>query len=146
VPGVVVETHVVRLDGRVQLAGAQLVSTFSNLFSSFRHFGQFKISWSVCFAFRGECVCWCSMSPIFYAQLFRTKVFCAAFMCATMWVCNFLAKGFWHKRCSQNVGEIDTWCLLISLEEHRKVLHLIRVQGAYSQLSIFCKLRMGLII
>jgi hypothetical protein len=25
-----------------------------------------------------------------------------------IWVCIFLAKGFWHKSCSLNVGEIDT--------------------------------------
>ena len=32
-----------------------------------------------------------------------------AFYVLKIWVCNFLAKGFWRKSCSLNVGEIDTW-------------------------------------
>ncbi len=31
-----------------------------------------------------------------------------SFYVLTIWVCNFLAKGFWRKNCSENVGEIDT--------------------------------------
>jgi hypothetical protein len=77
VPGVVVETHVVRLDGRVQLPGAQLVSTFSNLFSSFRHFGRGKISWSVCFAFRGEFQCHQYFMRSFFVQKFFAQLLCA---------------------------------------------------------------------
>jgi hypothetical protein len=49
------------------------------------------------------------MSPIFYEQLFHTKVFLDSFYVLTIRVCNFLAKGFWRKSCSQNVGEIETW-------------------------------------
>jgi hypothetical protein len=41
-----------------------------------------------------------SISPIFYEQLIHMKVFLCIFYVLTMWVCNFLAKGFWHKRCS----------------------------------------------
>jgi hypothetical protein len=29
------------------------------------------------------------------------------FYVLTIWVCNFVAKGFWRKCCSYNVGEID---------------------------------------
>jgi hypothetical protein len=39
-----------------------------------------------------------SISPLFYEQLVHTKVFCAAVL--TIWVCNFLVKGFWQKSCS----------------------------------------------
>jgi hypothetical protein len=41
-----------------------------------------------------------SISPTFYEQLFRTKVFCAAYMCLQFGPVIFLAKGFWSKSCS----------------------------------------------
>ncbi len=39
-----------------------------------------------------------SISPIFYEQLFHTKVFLRTFYVLTIWVCDFLAKGFWQKK------------------------------------------------
>jgi hypothetical protein len=41
-----------------------------------------------------------SILPLFYKQLFHTKVFLCSFYVLTIWICNFLAKGFWHKSCS----------------------------------------------
>jgi hypothetical protein len=38
-----------------------------------------------------------SISPIFYEQLFHTKVFCAAFMCLQLGVVNFWQKDFGAK-------------------------------------------------
>ncbi len=34
----------------------------------------------------------------------------------TIWVCNFLVKGFWRKSCSLNIGEIDTRSTTISAD------------------------------
>ena len=39
---------------------------------------------------------------------FSYESFLRSFYVLTIWVCNFLAKGFWRKSCSQNDGEIDT--------------------------------------
>ncbi len=39
---------------------------------------------------------------------FSHENFLNSFSVLTIWVCNFLAKGFWRKSCSYNVGEIDT--------------------------------------
>jgi hypothetical protein len=39
---------------------------------------------------------------------FSYESFLRSFYVLTIWVFNFLAKGFWHKSCSLNVGETDT--------------------------------------
>jgi hypothetical protein len=39
---------------------------------------------------------------------FSYKSFLRSFYVLSIWVCNFLAQGFWHKSCTKNVGEIDT--------------------------------------
>jgi hypothetical protein len=39
---------------------------------------------------------------------FSYESFLRSFYVLKIWVCNFLAKGFWRKSCSLNVGEIDT--------------------------------------
>ena len=43
---------------------------------------------------------WLSISPIFYKQLFHTKVPCAPFMCLQFGFVIFWRKEFWHKSCS----------------------------------------------
>ncbi len=37
-----------------------------------------------------------SISTIFYEQIFCTKVFLRTLYVLTIWVCNFLSKGFWR--------------------------------------------------
>ncbi len=69
-----------------------------------------------------------SISPIFFDQLFRTKVFLRSFYVLTIWVCNFLAKGFWHKRCSLkcwlNCYQVASWipnlfCIFNLVKNHK---------------------------
>jgi hypothetical protein len=44
----------------------------------------------------------------FFTSSFLYRSFLHSLYALTIWVCNFLAKGFWRKSCSLNVGETDT--------------------------------------
>ncbi len=74
---------------------------------------------------------WLSISPIFYKQLFHTKVTCTPFMCLQFGFVIFWRKEFWCKSCSWNVGEIDTrkvntkgWTSAFKLREFKFSKHL----------------------
>jgi len=59
-----------------------------------------------------------SISPTFYEQLFCTQVFSAAFMYLQFGFVIFLAKEYWLKSCSYNVGEIDYWATALFTLAH----------------------------
>jgi hypothetical protein len=48
-----------------------------------------------------------SISPTFYEQLFRTKVFGAAFFVLEVWLNTFLSQENWWKSWPKNFGAID---------------------------------------
>ncbi len=55
-----------------------------------------------------------SISPIFYEQLFRTKVFCEAFMCLQFGFVIFCRKDFGAKAAHKMLVKLtpDTFCIL----------------------------------
>ncbi len=51
---------------------------------------------------------WLSISPIFYKQLFHSKVLCTPFVCLQFGFVIFWRKDLGAKAAHKNVGEIDT--------------------------------------
>jgi hypothetical protein len=54
---------------------------------------------------------------------FSYKSLLRSFYVVTIWVRNFLAKCFWRKSCSLNVGEIDTWQSFTRSEQQKVLLY-----------------------
>jgi len=70
-----------------------------------------------------------AISSTFYEQLLGMKLLITAFFLITILLYNFLAKEYWHKSCSSNVGKLDYWA-----QFHQHLTHTFFVQQCFAQL------------